>query len=98
MSFYLSLKTKKRFGTEVIHVGRGKNNSVIDIINALEKAWDIKFKKKFVKMRPGEHKIQIKLDPKPLKKYLNYSLRWNLVEGLKKTIPYYIQQHNISKK
>ena len=84
MSFYLSLKTKKRFGTEVIHVGRGKNNSVVDIIDALEKAWGIKFKKKFVKMRPGEHKIQIKLNPKPLKKYLNYSLRWNLVEGLKK--------------
>ena len=83
MSFYLSLKTKK-FGTEVIHVGRGKNNSVVDIINALEKAWGIKFKKKFVKMRPGEHKIQIKLNPKPLKKYLNYSLQWNLVEGLKK--------------
>ena len=98
MSFYLSLKTKKRFGTEVIHVGRGKNNSVVDIINALEKAWGIKFKKKFVKMRPGEHKIQIKLNPKPLKKYLNYSLKWNLVEGLKKTIPYYIQQHKISKK
>ena len=98
MSFYLSLKIKKRFGTEVIHVGRGKNNSVIDIINALEKAWGIKFKKKFVKMRPGEHKIQIKLNPKPLKKYLNYSLQWNLVEGLRKTIPYYIQQHKISKK
>ena len=61
-----------------------KNNSVVDIINALEKAWGIKFKKKFVKMRPGEHKIQIKLNPKPLKKYLNYSLQWNLVEGLKK--------------
>ncbi len=98
MSFYLSLKTKKRFGTEVIHVGRGKNNSVVDIINALEKAWGIKFKRKFVKMRPGEHKIQIKLNPKPLKKYLNYSLQWNLVEGLKKTIPYYIQQYKISKK
>ena len=49
-------------------------------------------------MRPGEHKIQIKLNPKPLKKYLNYSLQWKLVEGLKKTIPYYIQQHKILKK
>ena len=45
MSFYLSLKTKKRFGTEVIHVGRGKNNSVVDIINALEKLGELSLKR-----------------------------------------------------
>ena len=46
-------------------------------------------------MRPGEHKIEIKLDPRPLKKFLNYELKWDLVSGLKETIPYYLDQFNI---
>ena len=59
-------------GTEVIHVGSGKNYSVLDIVNALEEAWGKKLDKKFVKMRPGEHKIDINLDPRPLKKFLDF--------------------------
>ena len=39
MSFYLSLKTKKDLERSNPCWQR-KNNSVIDIINALEKAWD----------------------------------------------------------
>ena len=81
-------------GTDVIHVGSGKNNSVLEIIDALENAWGRKLKKKFVKMRPGEHKIEINLDPKPLKKFLNYELKWDLISGLKDTIPYYLKQHS----
>ena len=81
-------------GTDVIHVGSGKNNSVLEIIDALENAWGRKLKKKFVKMRPGEHKIEINLDPKPLKKFLNYELKWDLISGLKDTIPYYLRQHS----
>ena len=84
-------------GIEVIHVGRGKNYSVLDIVNALEEAWGKKMNKKFVKMRPGEHKIEIKLDPRPLKKFLNYELKWDLVSGLKETIPYYLDQFNKTK-
>ena len=44
-------------------------------------------------MRPGEHKIEINLDPKNLKKYLGYELQWDLIKGLKETIPYYLEQH-----
>ena len=39
-------------------------------------------------MRPGEHKIEIALNPDPLKKYYNYALEHSLEGGLKKTIPY----------
>ena len=37
-SFERALNKKENMHTEVIHVGRGTNNSVIDIIEALEKA------------------------------------------------------------
>lgn len=93
-SFDRVLSKKENFGTEVIHVGSGKNKSVNEIIDALEKVWNKKLNKKFVEMRPGEHKIEIALDPKPLKKYLNYELKWTLEDGLRKTIPYYEGQFN----
>ena len=48
-------------------------------------------------MRPGEHKIAISLDPGPLKKFLNYELKWDLIGGLKLTIPYYENQYQLSK-
>jgi len=97
-AFDLAIKTDKNFGKEVIHVGSGKNFSVLDIIDGLEKAWGRKLIKNFVKMRPGEHKIEIALNPEPMKRLLNYELKYNLVDGLKKTIPYYEEQFKIQKK
>ncbi len=96
-SFERALNKKENLFTEVIHIGKGSNNSVIEIIEALEKVWNKKLNKKFVKMRPGEHKIEITLNPEPLKKHLDYELKWSLEEGLKKTIPYYEEQFRLSK-
>ena len=97
-TFLRAIQHTGNVGTEVIHVGRGQNNSVIDIIDALEKVWNKKLNKKFTKMRPGEHKIEISLNPKPLKKHFNYELQWSLEDGLKKTIPYYEEQYKLNKK
>ena len=91
-SFYRLIDKEVNTGTDVIHVGSGENHSVLDIIDALEKVWNKKLDKKFVEMRQGEHKVEINLDPKPLKKYLDYELKFNLNEGLKNTIPYYLDQ------
>jgi len=96
--FLRLVEKEKNLGTEIINVGTGKNNSVIDIVDSIEKVWNRKLNKKFVSMRPGEHKTEIHLDPNPLKKHLDYELRWTLDEGLKKTIPYYENQYQISKK
>ena len=92
-SFFRIIDKEVNTGTDVVHVGSGKNHSVLDIVSSLEKAWGKKINKKFVTMRPGEHKIEINLDPKNLKKYLDYELQWDLIKGLKETIPYYLEQH-----
>ena len=92
------IESGKNFGTEVIHVGSGNNLSVMDIIKGIEEAWDRKLDTKLVKMRPGEHKIEIALNPEPLKRLLNYELKFSLVEGLKLTLPYYKDQFNLQKK
>ena len=88
-SFVRALKTEKNLGGEVIHVGRNKNYSVNDIIETLEKCWDRKIKREYVKMRSGETPVEIVLDNKKLKDLLDYELKWDLMDGLKKTIPYY---------
>lgn len=88
-SFMRALTTDKNLGGEIIHVGSGKNKSVNDIIDALEKVWGRKLEKDFLKMRPGEIKIEITLQPEKLKSLLDYELKWDLETGLKETIPYY---------
>jgi len=93
-SFFRLVDKEVNTGTDVVHVGSGKNNSVLDIIETLENTWGKKLNKNFVEMRAGEYKVEINLDPKPLKKYLDYELKWDLESGIKETIPYYVEQHN----
>jgi nucleoside-diphosphate-sugar epimerase len=85
------LKTEKNLGGEIIHVGRNKNYSVNDIIETLERCWNRKIEKEYVKMRLGESPAEIVLDNKKLKDLLDYELKWDLTNGLKETIPYYEQ-------
>ena len=88
-SFYRALVSEKDLGGKVIHVGRDKNNSVNEIIDAVEEAWGRKVDRNYVDMRPGEHHVEITLDPTLLKELLDYELQWDLPEGLKETIEYY---------
>ena len=88
-SFYRALTSEKDLGGKVIHVGRDKNNSVNEIIDAVEEAWGRKVDRNYVDMRPGEDHVEITLDPTLLKELLDYELQWDLPEGLKETIEYY---------
>ena len=88
-SFYRALTSEKDLGGKVIHVGRDENQSVNQIIDAVEEAWGRKVDRNYVDMRPGEHHVEITLDPTLLKELLDYELQWDLPEGLKETIEYY---------
>lgn len=88
-AFVRALETPKNIGGEIIHVGQGKSNSVNEIIDALEKVWGHKIDRDYQKMRPGEVKIEIDLNPQKLKDLLDYELQWDLEKGLLDTIPYY---------
>ena len=88
-SFYRTLTSDKDLGGKVIHVGRDQNQSVNEIIDAVEEAWGRKVDRNYVDMRPGEHHVEITLDPTLLKELLDYELQWDLPEGLKETIEYY---------
>ena len=95
-SFVRTLKTEKDIGGEVIPVGSNKNYSVNDIIETLERCWDRKIEREYIKMRLGETPTQILLDNKKLKELLDYELKWDLTKGLKETIPYYEQAFKYS--
>ena len=78
---------------EIIHVGRGENSSVNEIIDAVESAWGQKINREYVDMRPGEVHVEIALNPTKLKELLDYELQWDLESGLKETFGYYEEQH-----
>ena len=87
--FNRALSSKKNLSGLVINVGKGKNLSVNEIVNSIEKVWKKKINCNYIKMRPGEHHVEISLEPTSLKKYLDYKLKWNLDIGLIETIKYY---------
>lgn len=88
-SFVRALESNKKLGGQIIHVGSGENKSVNDIVDTLQKVWNKKIEQEYLKMRPGETKAEIKLNPEKLKNLLNYELQWDLESGLRETIPYY---------
>jgi nucleoside-diphosphate-sugar epimerase len=88
-SFSRALISEKNLGGEIIHIGRGENNSVLEIIKAVEEAWGQKIDVEYVDMRPGEIHIEIALEPSSLKELLDYELQWELQAGLVETIKYY---------
>jgi len=92
-SFVLALESKKDLSGKVIHIGRGKNNSVNEIVTAVEKAWNRRVDVEYVDMRPGETHIEIALDPTNLKNLLDYELQWDLNNGLVDTIKYYEEMY-----
>ena len=92
-SFIRALESDKNLGGEIIHIGRGENSSVNEIITAVERTWNRKVDKQYVNMRQGEIHIEIKLNPTKLKELLNYELQWDLDSGLKDTYKYYEEQY-----
>ena len=95
-SFYRAVMSDKDLGGKIIHVGRGTNYSVNDIIEATERVWDRKIDVNYVDMRPGEDHVEITLDPVPLKEELDYELQWDLDEAMEPTIKYYEDQYELN--
>ena len=88
-TFSRTISSKKNLGGEIIEVGRNKNHSVNEIVNALEEILGKKIEKNYLKMRPGEVKLDFSLSPTKLKELLEYEIKWELEDGLRKTVPYY---------
>jgi len=95
-SFYRAVVSDKDLGGKIIHVGRGTNYSVKDIIEATERVWGRKIDVNYVDMRPGEHHVEITLDPTPLKEELDYELQWDLDKAMEPTIKYYEEQYKLN--
>ena len=85
------MKTKKNLDGEIIPVGSNRNYSVNDVIEIVEKCWNKKIEREYIKMRLGETPTEILLDNKKLKNILDYEIKWDLTKGLIETIPYYEQ-------
>jgi len=88
-SFARAIVSNKDLGGLVIPIGANRGSSVNEIIDVVEEVWSRPVERKFVPMRPGEHHVDISLDPALLKTHLDYELQWGLEAGLQETIGYY---------
>ena len=76
----------------IIEIGTGINISVLEVAKLIIELTCSKSKIEFKPLRTGEKKIHTKSDIADAKNYLGWEPKTPLVEGLKKTIPWYAEQ------
>ena len=85
---------------ENYNIGSGKNLSNLNLVKFIVKIMKEKYKIKariiFVEDRPG-HDLRYALDSRKIYKEFNWKAKINLMEGLSKTIDWYMNNQNFFK-
>ena len=74
---------------KTMEIGSGTNTRILDVAKLIIELTGSKSKIEFLPMRTGEVKVHTRADVTAAKQYLDWEPKTSLVEGLKKTIPYY---------
>jgi UDP-glucose 4-epimerase len=74
---------------QVLDIGTGTSTPVNQVVELILKLTRSRSRIEHLPLRTGEAKLHTKADPTHAKKYLGWEPKTELVEGLKKTIPYY---------
>jgi UDP-glucose 4-epimerase len=81
---------------KIMEIGTGTNTSVRRVAEMIIEITGSKSKIDFKPMRTGEVKIHTKSNPESAKKYIGWEWKTSLEGGLRKTIPWYAKQLNLS--
>ena len=73
---------------QIFNIGNSKKIKLMDFIEELEKCFDLKAKKNFIEMQPGDVKSTF-ADCTKLEKFINFKPNTNLTEGIKKFADWY---------
>ena len=90
-AFLKTLESNRAVG-HVIPIGYGKSTSVNELADTIIKLTNSSSGKEYRFMRKGETPLNISVDTSLAEEILNFKAKTDLVTGLKKTIPYYIQK------
>ncbi len=74
---------------QVLDIGTGISTPVNKVVELILKLTRSRSRIEHLPLRTGEAKLHTKADPAHAKRYLGWEPKTELVEGLKKTIPYY---------
>jgi UDP-glucose 4-epimerase len=74
---------------QVLDIGTGISTPVKKVAEIILELTRSRSRIEYLPLRTGEVPLQTKADPAPARQYLNWEPKTDLVEGLKKTIPYY---------
>ena len=89
------IKIKFKNNHEVLNIGKGKPDNLMDLINNLEKSFKKKFKIDFVQNIPkGDIKKTFPIQTKT-KKLINWKPNVGLEEGVKRFVKWYKINHGI---
>jgi UDP-glucose 4-epimerase len=77
---------------QIMDAGTGINTPVKNVAELVIELCKSKSKIKYVPLRTGEVKVHTKADLANIKKYLDWEPKYDLREGLKRTIPYYAKK------
>ncbi len=89
------IKTKFKKQHEVLNIGKGKPDNLMDLINNLEKFYKKKFKKEYINKIPKGDIKKTFSNTKKAKKFINWKPRVGLEEGVKKFVSWYKLNHGI---
>lgn len=74
---------------QVLDIGTGISTPVIKVVESILELTRSRSKIEHLPLRTGEVPLRTKADPTPARQNLNWEPKTQLVEGLRKTIPYY---------
>ena len=83
------IKTKFKNKNEILNIGKGKPDKLMDLINLLEKNYIQKFKIKFTKTVPLGDIKKTYANTSKAQKLINWKPKVNLDEGIKRFVNWY---------
>ena len=89
------IKTKFKKSHEILNIGKGKPDNLMDLINYLEKFYKKNFKIEYLNKIPKGDIQKTFSNTKKAKNFINWKPRVNLKEGVKKFVDWYKIHHGI---
>ena len=89
------IKTNFKNKCEILNIGKGKPDNLMDLVNNLEKFYKKKFNIKYLNKIPKGDIKKTFSNTKKAKKFINWKPRVHLEEGVKKFVSWYKLNHGI---
>ena len=89
------IKTKFKKTHEILNIGKGKPDNLMDLIDYLERYYKKKFNIEYLNNIPKGDIQKTFSNTKKAKKFIKFNPKVDLQEGVKKFVSWYTQNHEV---